>query len=248
MNEIEQVTTNQGRYYRWYTPAMEPEYFKSVTTILGATIPTPWLPAWKVKMAAQKAIDFHDEIGGMIGKKDKQGAIDFVKGSANRYRDDAADRGTQVHAAAEAMMRGQPVDYDNTRSDAMPYIAAFEQFLVEHKPEPTHIETTVASRVGMYAGQLDLKCTMKDIPVLIDIKTSSKVTDKMALQLAAYNWAEFHVVDGKAQPWEPVEWAAILHLRPSGRYSLVRMDAGEGNHRVFLAAREMYTWLQNNRV
>jgi len=244
--EIEQVTTNRGRYYKW-----DGELFRSVTTILGAAIPAPWLANWKVKMAAEKAVDHHEAIGAMLhpelpGTPDYQGAVDFIKQAANRYRDDAADRGTQVHEACEAIALGAPFQMSDVRDDARPYIKGYLQFLADHKPEFTAMETMLASRRGWYAGQVDFRCITKGVESTVDIKTSKSLDAKMGLQLAAYNHAEFQVVNGVETPWAATEYCYVLHLKPNGTYKMALVDGSAENHEFFLAAREVYRWVTDN--
>ena len=236
MSEIVQVTTNRGRYYKY-----DGDFYKSVTTILGAVDPKPWLTPWKIKMVAQYAYDNLDVIRTLKERGEATAALNMLKGAADYVRDAAGDRGTLVHEAAEDIANGKPVnpgDYDEAVAG---YIQSFIDFTEDHKPEFTHLEVTVASKRGMYAGTMDIRANIKGYPVTLDTKTSKNVGDDMVLQLAAYNHAEFVILDGVETEWAPTEHAAILQLKPTG-YKLHKVNAGILEHEAFLAACELYYW------
>ena len=240
---IEQVTTlNGGRYYEW-----KGEQFRSVTTILGI-INKPGLLPWVAGQVAQKAIDSHTVLGHMINDGDIDDALRLLKSARYTSRDKAADRGTAVHEAAEAIATGAPFSFDDYAEETHGYIRAFQNWCNDKNPEFVAVEVMLASRKGRYAGTVDLRVKSPGgYLATIDIKTSKNIYPDTALQVAAYNNAEFQVVDEQEVPWEPTEFGGILHLKPNGQYVSQPIDVGEEAHHAFLAASELYYWKDENK-
>lgn len=155
--------------------------------------------------------------------------------------DQAADRGTRVHAAAQELDTKGCADAD---PDIVQYVSAYVKFLKEHDVKWEMIEQPVAfSRfVGMtletdipeYAGTIDRYGTLDGEPVLLDIKTTSKMTKKhklmYAAQLAGYLGALVCALRDKAveenlEMGEICFKTAILQLKSDGTYKLMYVPA-----------------------
>lgn len=121
----------------------------------------------------------------------------------------AGDRGTAIHNACEALLKGATIDLDKEfpeRRDKKALVS-FVNWVAEFQPEVKEIEFTVASQHG-FAGTLDLFCLIQKEPWIIDFKTSSGVYDSHKLQVAgAYKQAFYEMTGIKAK-------TAILHLNP----------------------------------
>ncbi len=239
--DIRQVNTNRGRFYEW-----QGELFKSVTTVLQI-IEQPWLAPWKAKLASEFAVDNIDILSELVERGERDAAVKMVKDAANRRRDSAADRGTAIHEVVEKIARGQTVEQNPFTHETWPYVESFLQFVDDYQPVFTAVEQTVASREGMYAGTLDFRCLIKDFPCTFDVKTGKVIDTKHVLQLAAYNHAEFTVVDGKEVIWEPTVYAGILQLTPT-TYKIYKVEAGPEAHAVFLAAKKLYDYVQQRHL
>lgn len=228
-------TTNRGRQYQW-----QRETFDSVTTILSGGIPKPALTNWAAKSVAEFVADNLEQVNAIAGK-DTAAAIDLMKGSPWRTRDKAANLGSRLHNAAEAHVLGTPIP--DASPDEAPYMEHFVAFLDEWQPTYHLTEATVYSRKYGYAGTLDAIFSVDGYHggalVLCDYKTGKGVYGEVALQLAAYRYAEFiGLPDGTEVPVPPVAACAVLHLTPSG-YELVPVEAGEAEFRYFLYAQQI---------
>lgn len=105
--------------------------------------------------------------------------------STDWFSDEAARRGTCVHAAAEAIDRGtfQPATLDPS---LVGYIRAYERFLAECRVGPcVLIEEQLADPVLGYAGIVDRVRLVRDRLSLIDLKTGGEARWH-GYQLAAY--------------------------------------------------------------
>jgi len=235
-------TSSRGpRTYAW--PPMPPHEFEviSVTSAIGAGLPKPFLIGWAAKITAECAVDEHDVVSKMIEKGNERHAVDYIKGA--RYRDmgEKADRGTIVHSAIEAYLAGDKqtkevieakltearVPKEMWKSTAA-MISGVMDFLYDFEPEVFQSESTVYSRKHGYAGTLDLvaKIRVGDsiVPAVIDIKTSKRIYDEVALQLCAYARADFvGLDDGTEAPLLPgddqtIEYGVVVRPTASGTY------------------------------
>ena len=155
--------------------------------------------------------------------------------------DQAADRGTRVHLATKALDETGECEVD---PDIEGYVSAYAKFLSENEVHWQLIEQPVAFTrfIGMttetdtpeYAGTLDRYGTINGENVLVDEKTTSRISKKHKLlygaQLAGYAQAllcKFRD-DALAEDREMGEISfktAILHLKPDGTYKLMFIPA-----------------------
>lgn len=184
-------------------------------------------------------------------------ALRWIKGAAERHRLAAADRGSAVHAEAEALV------LQHAREATLLYLAhealtpwpediagyqqGFLQFLDDWHPEFLATEFTIFNRTEACAGTGDaiMRIRLADgrtLLVLVDYKAGREIYAEVGLQLAAYSRGEFiGSPDGITEiPMIPVEAGAVLHLKANGtyRFALVRID--EPLWDAFRYAREVF--------
>lgn len=237
------------RTYQW-----REESFHSVTTINGV-LNKPWLVGWAKKFTAEYAVDNFDKMVALMqpnaaGDVDRQAVVDWLKGAAFRERDKAGDLGTAVHKAAEAYALGKP--FPKWPLPVQHRMEAFQEFLDRHQPvyESGMTEASVYNRKQRYAGTLDGICQIGDQRLLIDYKTGKVVGNEVALQCAAYRYAEFiGGADGSEIPMLPVDGAVCLHLPPPGTqdytWRLIDVKADEEVFKAFLFVREAFRWQES---
>lgn len=104
----------------------------------------------------------------------------------------AGKEGTQVHEAAEALVKGEEVswvdDYGKAKYSQLVWemILKFYDFWTVHKPELITTEEFTYSDKHKYAGTADLVVRMDGEIWLLDIKTSNSLHKTYDMQLAAY--------------------------------------------------------------
>lgn len=227
------------RFYEW-----RGENFWSVTTILSGGLPKPALINWAKKFTSEYAVDNFDKLTSLLepdaeGNIDRDGAIDWLKSAAFRSRDKAADLGSLIHATAEAHVLGKPTP--PWPVTAKPRMKAFLAFLDEYEPTYLATEASVYNRTERYAGTLDAIVEIDGRRLLLDTKTGKGVYPDVALQLAAYRFAEFiGLADGSEAPMHEVDACAVLHLPEDGTYRLVDVRADEEVFKTFLYVREVF--------
>lgn len=250
-------TYDAPRTYAW--PPLPPHEFEviSVTSAIGKGLPKPFLIGWAAKKTAECAVDDHEIVAAMLKKGDTSAAIAHLKGA--RYRDMAekADRGTIVHAAVEAYLAGKPMTKAQVEEvlkearvppkmwkSTAGMIAGAIEFLFDTEPEVVWSEATVYSRQHGYAGTADLIAIMNvggsKQPVVIDFKTSARIYDEVALQLAAYARADFVGQDDGTevallpQGAPPIQHGIVVRPTASGTYERADFTLRDDVFELFL--------------
>lgn len=241
----------------------------SVTTIIGtrAIAALPWAAA---KETARFAIE--DPSWRSMEPAQAQRLL------AGRHRDvwdAAAATGTVVHRVLEHLIAEE--DYDVGEivatmaererqarlwrgaeqavvSRVGQYVAGLEAWWMDFAPSDARSEECVRMP-GVYVGQRDLRATIRGLPTLVDLKTSSKAGsvwhDAWALQLAAYRYAPevvtYAEVDGKVAevtttPNEPVEQCHVVSLCGDGAYHVYRVAAEPVAFEAFLHLAAVHRW------
>lgn len=203
---------------------VDDKFVPGVTTILHEALPTPFaLRQW---------------IGDVGNEK------------AQEKLERAGERGTNIHNACEALLKGEEINLEQSfpnKSDKK-CVSAFVNWAHEYNPvimDPSHIEATLASKHG-YAGTLDIFCYIQDEPWIIDIKTSSGIYESHKLQIKAYQQAWYEMTGIMAK-------TGILHLnhRTKKGYSLIeKMTIGgrELEFGDFLKVFEVYKMLNGGTI
>lgn len=226
------------RYYDWHG-----ERFYSVTTLTKGGLPEGYgLQKWKREVVAKGAVAAVQEgILVPMVESSPDAAIAYLSELPFARTKKAADLGTEIHAAIEALVLEKPAP--DPSPEAVPYLDAFREFLKEYEPTFLAAEATVYHRSHAYAGTLDAVVEIDGRRHVLDVKTGTGVYPEVALQLAAYRNAEFiGGPDGAEHPMIQTEPVGLcLHLRPEG-WDLKAVDTGDTIFRCFLYCRETFRW------
>lgn len=149
-------------------------------------------------------------------------------GDIDQYKlDNAADRGTAVHKACEALYKFGEVE---CAPDIEPYILAFLQFLKEHKCEFRDIEKPLADKELMLAGTPDLCGLVDGEEAIIDIKAQGAIKKTLVkAQLNAYR----HLRSANNKP--EAKRLFCLQLLPTGKYRLYPVAIDDSDWRACYA-------------
>lgn len=256
--KIVRINTAKGHYY---VDQETGERVPGVTTILDSGLPKKALINWAATATAEYAVDHWDELAEL----GPSARLKKLNGGRYAAKDEAANRGTQVHKMGERLMAGESVVVpDPIRA----YVDSYVRFLDEFQLRVRHIEALVYSETHRYVGTFDIfgDIALPDMPeydhlprdsdgfvcdCLIDAKTNrSGIFGETALQLAGYRFAEFMQPDpddpDTAFEMPPVAWTGAVWIRPDG-YSLIPVTAGEEQHRAFLYAQQVGIFDQGAR-
>lgn len=213
-----------------------------VTSILSQ-LPKPFLVAWASKLAAEYAIDNVTSVAD-IASRDRQAAIDLVKGASKRFTAKAADAGTEVHDYLEAMLLGTKLPVLSARGRE--FVPAINDFFRKWSPEPVMTEVSVWGEVpaGVYAGSFDAIVRLCGEVVILDWKTGKGVYPDVAIQLACYRYATEILGGG---PMIEVEAAAVVHVRPEA-VKLYPVSATREKLDVFDALYRVWQWDSASKI
>jgi hypothetical protein len=215
--------------HRYY---LDRKLIPGVTTLIGKGLPKPALMYWSARTVAEWVADNDADVERLRGMG-RGPMVAALKEVPWQRRDDAAVRGTDVHALAEKLSRGEQVDVPE---HLIGHVESCVQFLDEWQIEPLVVERPVASRKWWYAGTPDLIGRLPDGRIaLCDWKTAaSGIYGETALQLVAYARAEFYVDhNDEEQPIPDVDVNIGVHLRADG-YDAYEMRSDDEAWNTFL--------------
>lgn len=219
MSGIKRINRGKGHSYE-----IDGRRADGVTSLISDGMPKPALVNWAANQTAGYAIDHWAELAEMPLSK----RLDTLKRARYFDLDQAARRGTEVHALAEKLSKGEEVEVPDELAG---HVESAVRFLDEWQPEVLLTETVVASRKWGYAGTLDWVYRINDRVLLGDFKTSrSGIFGEVAMQLGAYANADvFLDADGAEQPMESlgIEGGIAAWIRADG-YDLYEVDLGQG--------------------
>jgi hypothetical protein len=202
---IERRNHGRGHSYR-----INGQKVPGVTTILGATTAKPALVNWAGDTTAAYAVDNRDQLMTLPPSK----MLTELKQARYADRDQAANRGTEVHRLAEAYINGQEIEIPDELDG---HVRAYEKFVKEWDVKPVHVEVVVGNLTLGYCGTIDLIADLADgYRHLTDLKTSrSGIFPETALQIVAYSKAEFYArLNEETGDYEthPMEELAVQRL------------------------------------
>ena len=244
-----QTKHSGGSRYYFDEDAPETKY-PGVTSVIDL-LAKPFLQHWSAKMAAELAVDSLDILGPMA-ERDRAGAVNYVKGAASRYSKRRSSVGSEAHVLFEKMIRNQHIG--RVHPDMVPYHRNFAAFLDALQPELVRAEDVVWSAEHEYAGSFDgivkLKLDENGKPdpqgeaatVMVDWKTGKDTYPEVALQLAAYRFAE-EVIDaeGVRSPMPETDGAMVLHITDQ-QATFKPVETSEWVFNYFLALRTLFDW------
>ena len=215
------VITSHGRLY---VSPRTGRHLPSVTNITGV-IGHPGLDRWKKNQTLNIIQELHQQ--GLLAAhledqenwtKRKVGGRDRLQAAIDDEMGYAADRGSRVHAYAEAVVAnamGYEMEIPPIDDDIAEYVSSWETWRSEHDIEWLGIEVSCFNEQHAYAGTADLIAVIDGKLTLLDYKTSKQFYDSHALQLAALINCEY-MLDGDNNQYDmyPIEQAMVLLVQP----------------------------------
>lgn len=189
-----------------------------VTTLLGKGLPKPAIPYWSARTVAEYVIR-NPEAVEQLRTMGEGPAVAALKQIPWQKRDDAAVRGTSVHALADQLIHGAEVQVPEHLTD---HVEGYAHWLDEFDVTAVLTERPVASRKWWYAGTFDGivkigRGSWAGRTVGLDLKTSSGVYGETALQIAAYMCADFYLSsDDHEEEIPEVDCTAVVHVTDAG--------------------------------
>lgn len=214
-----------------------------VTSILNM-LPKPFLSPWAAKLAAEYAVDNLTAVAD-IASRDRQAAVDLIKGAPKRSTAGSAGFGTEVHDYLEAKVLGH--DLPKMSARATEFIPAIDRWFDKWQPEAVLTEASVYGEceAGPYAGSFDGVLRLCGENVLVDWKTGNSVHEEVSIQLACYRFATGII--GAGVPGLPeIDAAAVIHVRPDV-VKLYPVSASPDKLDVFSSLYHVWQWEQSKK-
>ena len=203
-----------------------------VTTLLGKGLPKDALPYWSARTVAEYVADNPAAVDA-LRDMGRESMVAALKGVPWEKRDQAAARGTEVHALAELVVHGAEVDVPEHIAG---HVDGYARLLDELQIVPVLTERSVANRTHWYAGRFDLIADLGGTRWMLDLKTSSNVYGDTALQVDAYRHAEAYVDDDDPDTEHPmpegIERLGVIHVTEDGSH-LYPLQSDGSAWRVF---------------
>ena len=253
------------------------EYVPGVTTVLGI-IDKPGLKWGASKVAAEfcvansrrkKSLATKHRATLLAARGTSQSALDkralatngtddevfvhLARGEFDRVWKAKADRGSRVHAHAEAWARGRTVD---VLDDERGYVDALAEFFDLYRPHFEMVECLVLNAEHRYGGRFDAIMTINNAPgdslnrvrVLGDWKTGDPWPFDVALQTVAYTHGQLasYDMDGTLVGLDALpslDGCRVIYLQPNGTVKVVdpfEKVAEDQAWEAFIAARRLY--------
>lgn len=195
-----------------------------------------------IQWAANQAADYVlAAFADGMGRSDVARITGEAKLAWNAARKEAADIGSNVHAYAEAVLRGEDPPKLAT-AEAEAGAKAFEAWLRESAVEPLAIERRVFSKQHWFAGTVDLVALIDGRLAIADFKTSSGIYPEYALQTSAYKlaWKEEHGIDDSDDAID--RWIIRVDKR-SGQFQAHQFKRHKIHERAFLHCLDLHKCL-----
>lgn len=246
------VRTIQRGGSRFYVNPQTDVKVPGVTSVIQM-LPKPFLAFWNAKMVAELAVDSLPFVEQMA-QRDRQGAIDYLKGAARRYTKMRSDVGSQAHDLFERLMRGEPVN--RVHPDLEPYRRNFLDFLEKVNPELLRAEDVAWSDEHEYAGSFDaiLRVWLDEAgnptpdrsgephSLMVDWKTSKDTYPDVALQMSAYAHASVIIdSEGIRSPMPDFDGAGVLHIT-ADQWAFKPVNISNEVFGYFLHLRAIFNW------
>ena len=246
---------NHGDSHSYYSDGVK---IPGVTNIIGI-LDKPALTQWAATTVATYAIENWARLSGMS----EIARYEELKTAHRKKNKEAVVRGKRIHAIAERLIKGEEVAPDDLslRAAARAYVDLLDAWELE----AVTTEMPVVNLSYQYAGTADgIFHSPRFGNLIVDVKTGKRAYSEVALQLAAYRFAELYLEEipqtgprgGKRpslwveRPMPQVDGAAVIWIEQETEESpaaahLLPVTADETIWRQFLYLREvMDGWVE----
>lgn len=196
-----------------------------VTSILDKTIRDEHLEGWRMKLGNEEATR-QARVGANLGH--------MIHKTIESWSGLEVDLHDEVFEVREDVERETKVSVDDAANSYM-------EWERENVSELIEIEIPVLSRRWRYGGRADrvVRGRKTGKIILLDLKTSKRISDKFYLQMAAYRIADHSPCGFDIST---IQNSVVVHLdRKTLVWHSILMER-EGADEAFLAARTLYRW------
>lgn len=196
--------------------------------------PAPFLKFWAAKEAVNYLADKHEIIKTLSPKEYAELLLEAKK-AHTRKSNTALEIGTAAHDWAEKHIHGKNLPITKEIENC---VKAFLEFEKSHQTQFICTEKIVVNRQHLVAGRLDSLAFVDGALSLVDLKTSSRISESYYLQTAGYALC-------LQDMGIPVERRIILRLPKvkDEEFEAVEVDTPlAADTKAFLSQRYAYEW------
>lgn len=235
--KVEAVTAGGKPVFGWDQPREIP-HIRVTHVIDTVSNKGAALSGWAFNLATEGVAILANEgrfASGGITQDDVKEALKSRNFSPYQQKALAATRGSGVHEVFENFLLTGQANLADIPTGMQGYAKEAIAWVISSKPKILATEATVASLRYGYAGTLDLLCELDGVPTIVDLKTSKRVYETHAIQLAAYRLALREV-------GVYVDDAAVLRVPPEGKYQFKTFGVEEldRHERTWKAMLDLY--------
>ena len=215
----------------------------SVTTVIKATVPTPFTAAawWGWKLGVEAAWEAYKP--SVLSPEELAELGKATNFRPDVVRDTAAARGTLIHDAIEQWAKHQKtIDLNDYVPALARLIIGFNRWLEKNEPEFIEVEQIVGYKAHGYAGMLDAEVVFhagehQGLRARLDWKSSKRIYPAQHFpQIEAYDCAARRMTKRDS------DIRGVVHLPESGRIKLHASTYEYADFYVLLRAyRQMQT-------
>lgn len=258
------VRKNIGKDGHWYQLRDDTtgkyEYAPGVTTVLGAGLAVPFgIPSsWAARLVAEFVAEHRD---WLIQAPDPRFIIDGLKAIPRNNTADAALKGTTIHAYADRLKDGLPVELEPGHDEWFPHVEGVARFLDEWAVDVHCAEiplaltqlrvcgttdllarsTPIVEQVNRMRAEVDLPELPADALGVLDYKSGKALRDKDRVQVETYRRADLAHIDGVEQAMPALHWSGLVHVTADGcQLELIHPGYHDALFRLFRAA--LFEW------
>jgi hypothetical protein len=242
---------------RGHSYLLDGQKVPGVTRELDQGVPKPQLVDWAASQSAKYAVDHWDELLALPPSE----RLEAIRGARWSTLRQAGERGREVHELVHRYIIGEPV---SAPDDLVGHFDAARRFVDDWQVEEIAVEVAVFHRANPdegrphpYGGRFDLLARLADqLLWLLDFKTSLRgVFKEYALQLTAYRYADFYILDGELDkqgaavehPMPPVDRSGVVWLSADGSYELTPLETDHAALEAFTAAQQLAAFARSER-
>ena len=168
---IKEINIKGKRYY-----LINGKKFPSVTTIISL-LDKPAILHWAIRKTIEYLKKFE-------GKKITSEILELAENRYKYLKNAAAEKGTDIHKVVEYYLRTGyiPASFPTALGNFIDWKDKVDYYHLES-------EKLVINYKYQYAGRIDLLGKIKNIPYIIDLKTSKNIWISHKLQISAYKYA-----------------------------------------------------------
>ncbi len=223
------------RYSKIINGMPENEWLTSVTAATGIIDKSRVLIPWAIRLAEEYLKGNIELLKKSTKDIEILGIIENACVQHQKVKEEAADKGSQVHAWAEAYIKAKPAERKALElpddEQVLNGVTAFLKWLKKYKVKFIESEKLVFSRKFDYVGLMDLKAEVNGKLAVVDFKTAKGIYNEHLYQTAAYMAADEEESGCKYEE----RWILKFN-KDDGDFAAYKLDNFELDFQTFLAA------------